>query len=137
MFENDFDFLDLSKIFDNSDLDWDKKSYKFDRAEKDMHPYSITNREKSVVITHNVLGIDKKDLKVSLNKENGVYYIELAGATKDSITGKNYSISSKFALNDEELDLSNIKTSAVNGLLYIEIARKPEQKPIKTQIEVL
>ena len=27
-------------------LDWDKKTYKLNREEKDMHPYTIKNGEK-------------------------------------------------------------------------------------------
>ena len=45
-------------------LTWDKNSYKFNREEKDMRPYSVTNTKKDTIIVHNVLGIDKKDLNL-------------------------------------------------------------------------
>ena len=41
----DFDFDD---IFTPILLDWDKKNYKFNREEKDMHPYTIKYSEKEM-----------------------------------------------------------------------------------------
>lgn len=119
-------------------LDWDKKSYRFNRGEKDMNPYSIYNTEKSTTIVHNVLGVDKKDLKLTKKTENGVAYILIEGKTKDAITGKEYSISSRFALDDTQLDLSNISSTMSNGLLYIIIPAKTKIKKTSTeQIEIL
>ena len=77
----DFDIIDLF-----NSLDWDKKSYKFNRDEKDMHPYSIMNLKDKTLIVHNVLGVDKKDLKLSFEKENGVGYILINGKTVDEYT---------------------------------------------------
>ena len=71
-----FDF-DLDNLFNS--FDWDRKNYKFSRDEKDMHPYSVINNKKETIIVHNVLGVDKKDLKISLNKENGNTYILIEG----------------------------------------------------------
>ena len=90
-FDNLFNFDDLFNSFD-----WDKKNYRFNRDEKDMHPYSIINKETEVIIVHNILGINKKDLKVSLTKENGSTYILIEGETKDELTEKKYSINSRF-----------------------------------------
>ncbi len=100
-------------------LDWDKKNYKFNREEKDMHPYTIKYGEKEMFITHNILGIDKKDLKITNESENGKTFISIKGKTKDAITGKEYSIDSRFSLNADELNLSGIKATAKNSLLYI------------------
>jgi HSP20 family molecular chaperone IbpA len=119
-------------------FDWDKKSYKFNRDEKDMHPYSIKNGEKEVLITHNILGIDKKDLKITNESENGTDFILIKGKTKDVITGKEYSVDSRFALDDTQLDLAGIKASAKNGLLYITIpTKKKEIKKESKNIEIL
>lgn len=133
MFEFDFDDL-FSPLL----LDWDKKNYKFNREEKDMHPYSIKNTEKETIITHNILGIDKKDLKVSREAENGVSYIVISGKTKDNITGKEYSVNSRFALDEKQLDFAKINVTAKNGLLYITIPTKRiENKKTKYDIEIL
>ena len=53
---------DLDCIISNfiNPFDWDKTLYKFNRAEKDMNPYSIVNKKDEVIIVHNILGIDKK-----------------------------------------------------------------------------
>ncbi len=133
-FEKDLDVL-IDAIFP---LDWDKKNYKFNREEKDMHPYSIKNEEKQTIITHNILGIDKKDLKITNESENGKTFISIKGKTKDEITGKEYSIDSRFSLNVDEVDLSGIKATAKNGLLYIIIpTKKKELKKESKNIEIL
>lgn len=129
-FDNLFNFDDLFNSFD-----WDKKNYKFNRDEKDMHPYSIINNEKEVIIVHNVLGIDKKDLKISLNKENGNTYILIEGKSIDELTKKEYSISSKFAIDAAQLNIKNISSTMKNGLLYIVIPLKKEEK-LKENIQI-
>lgn len=119
-------------------FDWDKKSYKFNREEKDMHPYSIIKNDKETIITHNVLGINKEDLKLTRKNENGDSYIVIEGKTKDELTNKEYSVSSRFALDESQLDLSGIKSSVKNGLLYIIIPNKKDKKLKKEeQIEIL
>lgn len=119
-------------------FDWDKKSYKFNREEKDMHPYSIIKNDKETIITHNVLGINKEDLKLTRKNENGDSYIVIEGKTKDELTNKEYSVSSRFALDESQLDLSGIKSSIKNGLLYIIIPNKKDKKLKKEeQIEIL
>ena len=135
MFDKDLDIL-IDSLFPS--FDWDKKNYKFNREEKDMHPYSIKSDDKQTIITHNILGIDKKDLKITNETENGITYILIKGKTKDSITGKEYSINSRFYFDESSLDFTNITAAAKNGLLYITIpAKKKENKKIKYDIEIL
>jgi len=135
MFDNDFNIL-IDTLFPS--FDWDKKSYKFNRDEKDMHPYSIKSGKDEVLITHNILGIDKKDLKITNESENGTTFILIKGKTKDDITGKEYSVDSRFALDESQLDLSKIKATAKNGLLYITIpTKKKEIKKESKDIEIL
>lgn len=133
MFDKDLDIL-VDSLFP---FGWDKKAYKFSREEKDMHPYSFKTDNKNTIITHNILGIDKKDLKITPEVVNGVTRIIIKGTTKDSITGKEYSVNSTFALDDSQLDLTQIKATAKNGLLYITIPNKvKEEKQIKKEIEI-
>lgn len=127
-FDNLFNFDDLFNSFD-----WDKKNYKFNRDEKDMHPYSIINNKKETIIVHNVLGIDKEDLKLSLNKENGNNYILIEGKSIDKLTKKEYSISSRFAIDASQLDIKSITSTMKNGLLYIIIPLKSEDKSSGSQ----
>ena len=133
MFDFDLDFLNEIVPFD-----WDKNSYKFNRAEKDMHPYSTLNNGKEVIVTHNILGIDKKDLKISKEIENGKSFITIKGKTKDAITGQEYSIDSRFSIDESTLDFTSVKAKTQNGLLYITIpVKKKEDKKIKYDIEIL
>ena len=81
----------------NNDLfdwffNWDKDFYKFTRDEKDMYPYSVVENENgSITIVHNVVGLDKKDLKLSTNIIDGKGYIIIEGHTKDELTSFNQS----------------------------------------------
>lgn len=116
-------------------FDWDKEFYTFNRDEKDMHPYSIINDKTSTTIVHNVLGIDKKDLKLSCEKEGGNVFIVIKGQSIDEITKKKYSINSRFAIDPSQLDLTTIKSTVKNGLLYITIPAKVEKEENK-KIEI-
>lgn len=118
----DFDFIDFLDPFT-----WDKNIYKFNRGEKDMHPYSIVNNEKVFIIVHNILGVDKKDLKLSIKPENNKTYLSIEGKTKDIITTKEYSVSSRFELDVDQLDLTKVSSTMNNGLLYITFVKKPRQ----------
>lgn len=134
MFNNEIEAI-IDSMFP---LDWDKKSYKFNRDEKDMHPYSIKNDKDKTIITHNILGINKEDLLITNECENGTTFIAIKGKTKDNITGKEYSVNSRFALDETQLDLTNIKATAKNGLLYIIIPIKEKtKKQEKRNIEIL
>ena len=134
MFDEDFNIL-IDSLFP---FDWDKKNYKFNREEKDMHPYSLKTTDKEVIITHNILGIDKQDLKITRESENGITFILITGKTKDTITGKEYSINSRFNIDINKLDLSGIKATTKNGLLYITIpTNKKELKKESKNIEIL
>ena len=120
-------------------LTWDKGSYKFNREEKDMRPYSVTNTKKDTIIVHNVLGIDKKDLKLTMKSSKEGIFLLIEGKTKDSLTGKEYSINSTFQLDDYNLNLTKITSKMENGLLYIIIPNKEElqKQPQTLNIEVL
>lgn len=133
MFEDNF----LSLLLDDP-FTWDKNSYRFNRAEKDMHPYSVIDGKKSLIIIHNILGIDKKDLKLTIKNENKKTYLSIEGKTRDLITTKEYSVSSKFELAADQLDLSKVSSTMNNGLLYITIVKKEVEPQAKTiNIEIL
>lgn len=128
-----FNDEDLNVLIDTMfPLDWDKKTYKFNRNEKDMHPYNLHNDKDKTIITHNILGINKEDLKIKKEVENGISYLIISGKTIDDITGKEYSINSRFALDDKALDLSKISATSKNGLLYITIPTLKEIKKKET-----
>ena len=117
-------------------FDWDKTLYKFNRAEKDMNPYSIVNKKDEVIIVHNILGIDKKDLKLQVKVENHKRYLIIEGRTKDEITEKEYSISSSFEVDDRNLDMKKAKITVDRGLLFIRIPLKKEKIEEAYTIEI-
>ena len=122
-------FLDLD-IF--NPFDFDRDFYKFNRIEKDMNPYSIKQTDEGIILIHNVLGINKEDLKISTKRENHTNLIIIEGKTKDEVTGREYSINSRFSV-DDNVDLKSAKPSIKNGLLYISIKYK-EAKESKENI---
>ena len=122
-------FLDLD-IF--NPFDFDRDFYKFNRIEKDMNPYSIKQTNEGIILIHNVLGINKEDLKISTKRENHTNLIIIEGKTKDEVTGREYSINSRFSV-DDNVDLKSAKPSMKNGLLYISIKYK-EAKESKENI---
>ena len=122
-------FLDLD-IF--NPFDFDRDFYKFNRIEKDMNPYSIKQTDEGIILIHNVLGINKEDLKISTKRENHTNLIIIEGKTKDEVTGREYSINSRFSV-DDNVDLKSAKKKKKNGLLYISIKYK-EAKESKENI---
>lgn len=118
---------DLLNLFLNP-FDWDRDFYWFNRDEKDMHPYSIKTTEKEITVVHNVLGINKEDLNVSIKVENHIPYIVIEGKTKDAVTEKEYSVNSRFSMDESKMDLSKITLSMNNGLLYIVIPFKAKEQ---------
>ena len=122
-------FLDLD-IF--NPFDFDRDFYKFNRIDKDMNPYSIKQTDEGIILIHNVLGINKEDLKISTKRENHTNLIIIEGKTKDEVTGREYSINSRFSV-DDNVDLKSAKPSMKNGLLYISIKYK-EAKESKENI---
>ena len=123
---------DLFDYFMNP-FNWDKHFYRFTRDEKDMNPYTINKgKDGSITIVHNVVGLDKKDLHLSTKVIDGKGWIIIDGQTKDEITGKTYSINSKFSCDVNQCDLDNIASVMRNGLLYITIMPKKKAE-VKTK----
>ena len=117
-------------------LSWDKNFYKFTRDEKDMYPYSVqNNKDGSITIVHNVVWLDKKDVKLTTTIEEGNGYILISGETKDEITGKIYKVNSRFSCN-KAYDLNNINSQMRNGLLYITIGAKKVKTPSVRTVEI-
>lgn len=127
-------------LFNDPFFGWDKDFYRFDRKEKDLYPYSIReDKEKGIIlITHNVLGIDKKDLNVSIKPENGRKYLVIEGSTIDEVNNKEYTINSRFFV-PNKYDVTKLKATSKNGLVYIELPYKKEvleeEKEIKINVE--
>lgn len=113
---------------------WDKDFYSFNRREKDMYPYSIHTKENGIILVHNVVGINKEDLDISIKEVKGDKYLIISGNTKSQQTQDEYSVNSKFRL-DGTKKISSVKSELKNGLLYIYINfEKPIFKEQKISI---
>ena len=106
------DLLLLDDLFD-----FDRKFYTFMRPEKDMMPYTVINKENETILIHNVVGVNKEDLKVTTKTENGEKILYISGQTKDKISGNNYEVNSRFKIKAQSI--KHIKCECANGLLYV------------------
>ena len=129
------DWPNVFGMFDDL-FDFDRHFYFFNRDEKDMHPYDVVRTSNSLVLTHNVLGINKEDLKVSIKVENFRHYLVISGTSKDQITGKTYSVNSRFAYEPKEIDVSKAVSEVKNGILYITIPYKAKEKETDEGIQI-
>ena len=129
---------DIPSVFGMFDdlFDFDRHFYFFNRDEKDMHPYDVVKTQNSLVLTHNVLGLNKEDLKVSVKTENLRHYLVISGTSKDKITGKTYSINSRFAYEPKDIDVSKAESEVKNGILYITIPYKAKEKDADEGIQI-
>lgn len=111
-------------LFDSL-FDFDRKYYTFRRSEKDMAPYSIIKQKEKgkTILVHNILGINKDDLSVTVKTENGHKILYISGETKDEVTEQSYSVNSRFTLGNVD-NIDKITSECKNGLLYIIIVYK-------------
>lgn len=114
------------------DLDFDKEFYRFTRNLKDMYPYEIVKKDNRATVIHNVVGLSKDDIKISLEKEGKIDYLVISGEKKNEITDKIYKVDSRFAINIDEIAEEGIEWEVKDGLLYVYITfKKPEKPSIK------
>ena len=110
------------------DLDFDKEFYRFTRNLKDMYPYEIVRKDNQAIIIHNVVGLSKDDIKISLEKDK-VNYLVISGEKKNEITDKIYKVDSRFTINLDEIAEEGIEWEVKDGLLYVYITFKELEKP--------
>jgi HSP20 family molecular chaperone IbpA len=125
-------------MFDALDdlFDFDKHFYFFNRDEKDMHPYDVIRKKDALILTHNVLGLEKEDIKLTIKTENLKNYIVISGSSKDEVTGKCYSINSRFSYDPNEIDITKATSEMKNGLLYITIPYKAKEEVSDNEIQI-
>lgn len=100
-------------------FDWDKTFYSFLRGEKDMTPYSIVKKsEDEVILVHNIVGINKEDLDISIKTENGEKILYITGHSQDEFTDKKYEINSRFKIQTGS-KIKSATSTTKNGLLYV------------------
>lgn len=99
---------------------WDREVYKFNRFEKDMNPFSVHKKDNKVILVHNVVGVDKKDLNLKISEKDGLNKLIISGETINEDTDSKYSIHSEFTL-DKDKKIKDISSKLENGLLYITI----------------
>ncbi len=112
-------------------FDFDRDFYRFTRNLKDMYPYEIIRRDNDneVIVIHNVVGLSKDDIKISVDRDNEYDYLVIAGERKNEITDKIYKVDSRFIINLDDIDSNGVEYKVKDGLLYIYIKFKTPEKP--------
>ena len=108
----DFDFFDL--IVKN-----------WTRPFKEVSGYKTIETSDGYLIVVNALGIDKKDLEVKLQGNT----LNITGTTEIEEINFNNNVSFKFDLSRVIRKLDGIQYEVKNGLAYIYLNIKPEEKP--------
>lgn len=109
------------------DLFFDKEFAKVNRMIRDSHPYQIVNGEGYDTIIVNALGVAEEDIKLTIKPnryDERTTYLYIEGETDNEITGTKYSIENRFTIN--KLKIKEIKYSAKDGLLYIDVIYNDE-----------
>lgn len=112
-------------------FDFDRDFYRFTRNLKDMYPYEIIrrNNDNEVIVVHNVVGLSKDDIKISVDRDNEYDYLVIAGERKNEVTDKIYKVDSRFIINLDDIDSNGVEYKVEDGLLYIYIKFKTPEKP--------
>lgn len=112
-------------------FDFDREFYRFTRNLKDMYPYEIIRRDNDneVIVVHNVVGLSKDDIKISVDRDNEYDYLVIAGERKNEVTDKIYKVDSRFIINLDDIDSNGVEYKVEDGLLYIYIKFKTPEKP--------
>lgn len=112
-------------------FDFDRDFYRFTRNLKDMYPYEIIRRDNDneVIVVHNVVGLSKDDIKISVDRDNEYDYLVIAGERKNEVTDKIYKVDSRFIINLDDIDSDGVEYKVEDGLLYIYIKFKTPEKP--------
>lgn len=79
----------------------------------------IYDTNKALIISCEVIGINKEDLKITV--ENNI--IKVQGKTKEILTGIVYEIDKSFNIKNNLYDLSKATSMVRNGILYITLPK--------------
>jgi HSP20 family molecular chaperone IbpA len=93
------------------DVFFDSDFYSFNRLVRDKRPYQVVNNEGSSTIIHGIVGINPEDVKIEINP---------------------LKIQSRFTVKHNDVD--KITKKVKNGILYLTVKWKQQEKP---QIEIL
>ncbi len=110
-------------------FDFDRDFYRFTRNLKDMYPYEIIRKDNQAIVVHNVVGLNKEDIKISIDRDNEYDYLVIAGEKKNEVTDKIYKVDSRFIIDLDDIDNSGVEYKVEDGLLYIYIKFKTPEKP--------
>ncbi len=124
---------ELENLFNWNWIDWCPTEYRWSKPLTDSRPYQIIRKPNSklVNIVFNAVGIDEKDVKLSIERVEREDYLVIEAETKHELTNRNYNVSGRFKLDGDQVD--NIQWSLSNGILQVDVMfREPE--PSKIQI---
>lgn len=125
----------LFDSFDDFDSLFNKLHSAFTRPVKDMSPYRVYKKDSGFIVVCNTLGIDKKDLKVSVEKRKGSPYpvIKIVGQTKVEAINFENNVNLELSVSILEDQIEKVSYKTENGLTQVFVKMK---KAEQTKIDV-
>ena len=99
---------------------------------KDMHPYEFRQDENKLTIAYQAVGIDEKDIKVFVKKENGISYLVIEGKTNNKELNKDFSVFGKFTIGKPD-EIEKIQYKVLNGMVYVYLFTKEYENKIEIE----
>jgi HSP20 family molecular chaperone IbpA len=97
----------------------------WDRPVKEAKGWQSTETDYGYVIVANVLGIDKENIKLELNKST----LSLVGKTEVKEINFTNSVSYSWDISNIIVEIEKIEYQVKNGLVYIQIFTEKNKKP--------
>lgn len=105
--------------------------YTFSRPFYERVGYTETQKDGKSILLINFLGIDEKDVKVSVENGNrGGHVLKIFGETKNEVLGETFRTDLSFSL---VKTAKNVEYSLKNGLLQVEVEF---DEPAKPQVKI-
>lgn len=97
----------------------------FNSTVKDMQPYSVYKKDSNIIIEVKTLGINPDDISVALTDN----ILTISGESHNNYSDKSFNTNISFSIDDDFLSkIENISYKSFNGLTYVTLQLKTEQK---------
>lgn len=91
-----------------------------------IYYYDVTRKDERIIV-HNVLGLGKDDIEITVESNKNGDYLIIHGEKENEITNETHNIEYDHDVDLDEID--EIEYKVENGLLYIFVKLKKPEKP--------
>lgn len=111
---------------------FNKESFKFNSPISRVYEAYKIN-ESTALVTLNLLGIESKDIKVSVKNDNGLQILSVSATTTNKLINKTYNYSNELTIGSTRREVESFDWETKDGILYIVL--KYKEMPKAKQIE--